>query len=138
MVKGRAPLFLTVVVTGLLGAALLLVQPYSANWPGTAYTQAVQRYIQAALQEDSTGLARLSVSSPPVVWALSAARADRGHLALWQHGVQAWTGERRGDTAEVFVYPPGDECAQAPIVFRMVGAGARIKVLEASSTCVGR
>jgi len=137
MVNGKIPVYLTVLVMASLAAALLTFQPYSADWPGTGYTKPAQRYIRAAIRQDSAGLVALSVSLSPVAWALDAARAHPDTLALWGRRVQAWTGERRGDTAEVFVYPPGDVCGEAPIVLRFVGSGTNARVLRASSACLG-
>jgi hypothetical protein len=136
MVNGKIPLYLTVLVMALLAAALLTFQPYSADWPGTGYTKPARRYIRAAIRQDSVSLVRLSVSVSPVAWALDAARAHPDTLALWGRRVQAWTGERRGDTAEVFVYPMGEACGEAPIVFRFVGSGGNARVLRASSACL--
>jgi hypothetical protein len=137
MVNGKKPLYLTMLALGILGAALILFQPYSADWPGTAYAEPARRYIRAALHQDSTELMRLSVSRAPVAWALNAGRAHRDSLELWARRIQAWTGEVRGDTAEVFVYPPGDACGEDPIAFRFVGAGSNARVLAANSTCWG-
>jgi hypothetical protein len=136
MVNGKIPLYLTVLVMALFAGVLLTFQPYSADWPGTAYTKPAQRYIRAAIRQDSVGLLRLSVSLSPVAWALDAARAHPDTLALWDRRVRAFTGERRGDTAEVFVYPLGDACGEAPIVLRFVGTGSSAKVLGASSACL--
>lgn len=138
MVNGRAPLYLTLLLLALLSATVLLIQPYSADWPGTAYAKPARQYIQAALRQDSTGLVRLSASPAPVTWALNAARTHRDSLALWGRRIQAWTGELRGDTAEVFVYPSGRHCEKAPIVFRFVGQGPSTRVLHASSACLER
>jgi hypothetical protein len=138
MVNGRTPLYLTLAALGLLGAAMLAFQPHSADWPGTAYTKPAQRFIRAAIRRDSAGLVRLSASSAPVTWALHAARARPGALALWQRRVRAWTGELRGDTVEVFVYPPGEVCEDAPIVLRFVGTGRDLRVVEAGSSCLDR
>jgi hypothetical protein len=138
MVNGRIPLYLTALVLCLLGATLLLLQPYSADWPGTDYAKPAREYIRAALRQDSVRLARLSASMRPVTWALNAARAHGDSLALWNRRIQAFTGELRGDTAEVFVYPVGDGCGEAPIVFRFVGTGKDARVLQASSSCWGR
>jgi hypothetical protein len=88
MVNGKTPLYLTLASLALFGAAMLLRQPYSADWPGTAYAEPA--------------------------------------------------GERRGDTTEVFVYPPGPRCDESPIVFRFVGGGPRARVLHASSDCLDR
>jgi hypothetical protein len=137
MVNGKIPLYLTLLVMASLAAALLTFQPYSADWPGTGYTKPAQRYIRAAIRQDSVGLVGLSASLSPVAWALNAARAHPDTLALWGRRVQAWTGDRRGDTAEVFVYPPGDACGEAPIVLRFVGSGSDARVLRASSACLG-
>jgi hypothetical protein len=136
MANGKIPMYLTLVVMGVLAAALLTFQPYSADWPGTDYTKPAQRYIRAAIRQDSVGLVGLSVSRSPVAWALDAARAHPETLALWGRRVQAFRGERRGDTAEVFVYPPGDACGEAPIVLRFLGSGSSARVLGASSTCL--
>jgi hypothetical protein len=135
MVNGRMPLYLTALALGLLGAALIVFQPYSADWPGTAYAGPARRYIRAALRRDSAELTRLSVPGTAVTWALNASRAHRGSLELWAGRIQAYTGELRGDTAEVFVYPPADACGEDPIVFRFVGVGSSARVLTASSTC---
>jgi hypothetical protein len=136
MLNGKAPLYLTLLVMAVLAAALLTFQPYSADWPGTGYTKPAQRYIRAAIRQDSAGLVALSVSLSPVAWALDAARAHPDTLALWGRRVRAWTGERRGDTAEVFVYPPSDVCGEAPIVLQFVGSGSNARVLRASSACL--
>jgi hypothetical protein len=137
MVNGKMPLYLTVLALGLLGAALMVFQPYSADFPGTGYAEPARQYIRAAMHQDSTKLTRLSVSSGPVAWALDAGRAHGDSLALWERHIQAWIGERHGDTAEVFVYPPGKSCGEDPIVFRFVGTGRSARVLAASSTCWG-
>jgi hypothetical protein len=135
MVNGKVPLYLTLLALGLFGTALMLFQPYSADWPGTGYTEPARQYIRAALHQDSTRLVRLSASAGPVGWALDAGRAHRDSLALWGRRIQAFTGERHGDTAVVYVYPPEDACHEAPIVFRFVGTGRSARVLAASSTC---
>jgi hypothetical protein len=136
MVNGKKPLLLTLLAAGLFLAVLLIVQPYSANWPGRAYAKPAQRYIQAALRQDSVRLARLSATNTPVVWALLAARTHRESLALWAGRTQAWTGVRSGDTTEVFLYPPGEACSEAPILFRFVGSGSDARVVSASSSCL--
>jgi hypothetical protein len=135
-VNGKTPLLLTVLAAGLFVATLLIVQPYSADWPGRAYAKPAQRYIQAALRQDSLRLAQLSASDIPVVWALHAARMHRESLALWTGRTQAWTGARSGDTTQVFLYPAGEACSEAPILFRFVGSGSKARVLSASSPCL--
>lgn len=136
MVNGKMPLYLTLLFAALSVAALLTFQPYSADFPGRAYAKPAQRYIRAALRQDSVGLVRLSASFSPVAWALDAARKHPDSLASWASHPQAWTGERRGDTAEVFLYPDRDPCSQLPIILRFVGAGKNARVLRASSTCL--
>jgi hypothetical protein len=137
MMNGNKPLLLTILGAGLSVAALLIVQPYSADWPGTAYGKPIQRYIRAALRQDSVRLARLSVSDSPVVWALDAARMHRESLELWTGRTEARTGVRSGDTTQVFLYPSGDACSEAPILFRFVGTGSNARVLSVSSPCLG-
>jgi hypothetical protein len=136
MVDGKQPLFLTIIAAALFAAALFTLQPYSADWPGTAYIRPAQRYIRAALQQDSVRLARLSASETPVVWALVAARTHPDSLALWAGYTRALTGARWADTTEVFLYPTGEVCSEAPIVFRFVGSGSNAKVASASSSCL--
>jgi len=136
MVNGKMPLYLTLLFAALSVAALLTFQPYSADFPGTAYAKPAQRYIQAALRQDSVGLVRLSASFSPVAWALDAARKHPDSLASWASRPQAWTGERRGDTAEVFLYPDREPCSEVPIVLRFVGSGKHVRVLQASSACL--
>lgn len=135
MVNGKAPLYLTVVAAVLLGGVILLIQPYSVDFPGTAYAKPARRYLQAAISQDSVRLSRLSASAAPVAWALAAARIHPEPLAAWAGLTQAWTGVRRGDTTDVLVFPAGEPCSQAPIVLRFVGAGADARVVKASSAC---
>ena len=134
--NGRTPLLLTVAAAALLTLALLWWQPYSADWPGTAYAKSARQYVAAALRRDSVDLRRRSTSVAPVAWALRAARAAPESLAAWGQGGQAWMGKHRGDTTEVFFYPQGDACGESPIVFRFVGAGTRARVVTASSRCL--
>jgi hypothetical protein len=136
MVNGKAPLYLTVLAAALLITVVLYFQPYSADFPGTAYAKPARRYIRAALQQDSLALTRLSTSTSPVVWALHAARTRPDSLAAWAGHVQAWTGERRGDTTQVLVYGAGDRCNLVPMVLRFVGSGDHAKVAQAGSACL--
>jgi hypothetical protein len=137
MVDGKQPLFLTIIAAALFATALITLQPYSADWPGTAYVKPARHYIRAALRQDSVRLARLSASETPVLWALDAARRDPVSLALWAGHTRAWTGARSGDTTEVFLYPRGEMCSEAPIVFRFVGSGSNARVVSANSSCFG-
>jgi hypothetical protein len=135
MVNGKAPLYLTVLGALLLGAAIFLIQPYSADFPGTAYAKPARRYLQAAIRQDSVGLSRLSASGAPVAWALEVARVHPDSLAAWSGRTQAWTGVRRGDTTDVLVFPAGDLCSEMPIVLGFVGAGKDARVAKVSSAC---
>jgi hypothetical protein len=138
MANDRQPIYGTLVFLGILLTALVVFQPYSADWPGTVYTEPARRYIRAAMRQDSATLTRLSTSESPVRWALAAARRHPDLLTIWKGRIEAWTGERRGDTTEVFVYPypAGWTCEEKPIVFRFVTSGTTPKVVEASSTCL--
>ena len=136
MVDGKMPSLLTILAAGVFVAALHIFQPYSADWPGTAYTKPAKQYIQAAMQQDSVRLARLSASTSPVIWALNAARTHSGSLTNWAGGTHARTGRRSGDTTEVFLYPSGEGCSEAPIQFQFVGSGRSARVLSASSSCL--
>jgi hypothetical protein len=136
MENGKIPLLLTLLAAGLFVATLLIVQPYSADWPGGAYAKPAKRYVQAALRQDSVRLARLSTTDSPVVWALDAARMHRETLALWKGRTEARAGARWGDTTEVFLFPSGEGCGDAPILFRFVGSGTNARVLSASSSCI--
>ena len=136
MVDSKPPLILTILAAVLFVVALLPLQPYSSDWPGREYIKPAQQYVQAALRQDSVRLARLSVSSAPVIWALDAARMHRDSLLSWAHGTHARTGVRSGDTTAVFLYPQGEVCSEAPIVFRFVGSGSEARVLSASSPCL--
>lgn len=137
MATDRQPLYASLIFLGILLTALFVLQPYSADWP-SAYSEPARRYIRAAIRQDSATLTRLSTSESPVRWALAAARRHPERLTIWKGRIEAWTGERRGDTTEVFVYPSGWVCDQEPIVLRFVSSGAAPKVVEASSECLDR
>ena len=137
MATDRRPLYATLIFLGILLTALFVLQPYSADWP-SAYSEPARRYIRAAIRQDSAALTRLSTSNSPVRWALAAARRHPERLTIWKGRIEAWTGEGRGDTTEVFVYPSGWACDQEPIVLRFVSSGAAPKVVEASSKCLDR
>jgi hypothetical protein len=134
MANGRTPLFLTLLALVLLGAVVLLVQPYSAD--STPYARPARKFIQAALREDSLDLARMATSPSPVTWALAAGRNHPDKLAQWTPRTEAFVGERRGDTVQVFVYPTGKVCDDAPIAFRFVGAEKDAKIADANSACL--
>jgi hypothetical protein len=137
MATDRRPLYGTLIFLGILLTALFVLQPYSADWP-SAYSEPARRYIRAAIRQDSVTLTRLSTSESPVRWALAAARRHPDILTIWKGRIEAWTGERRGDTTEVFVYPSGWACQEEPIVLRFVSYGTAPKVVNASSKCLDR
>jgi hypothetical protein len=136
MVNGKTPLYLTILAAVVLVGAVIILQPYSADFPGTAYAKPARGYIRAAIHQDSLDLSRWSASVEPVVWGLKAARLHPDSLAAWAGHTQAWTGERRGDTTEVLVYAGSERCADKPIVLRFVGSGGKARVWEASSVCL--
>lgn len=138
MSNGKIPLLLTFLAAGVFLAVLLLAQPYTADWPGRAFAKPAKHYVQAALRQDSLELAHLSANDSPVRWALAAARTQRRSLAQWTGRTQALTGARWGDTTEVFLYPSGDTCSDAPIHFRFLGEGSNARVVSASSSCLAR
>ena len=45
MVNGKTPLYLTVVAALFFGAAVFFLQPYTADFPGTAYAEAARNYL---------------------------------------------------------------------------------------------
>jgi hypothetical protein len=136
MTDDKAPLYLSLVAAALLGTAVLTLQPYSAEPWGRGFGKPAERYVRAALAQDSVALVRLSVSDSPVIWALAAARRSPRSLAAWAHHTEAWTGERRGDTTQVFLFSAGALCSDAPIQFRFVDARSGAKVVGASSDCL--
>jgi hypothetical protein len=143
MVKDARPIYGTLVFLGALCAALLAFQPYSADWPGTRYTEPARRYLRAAMRQDSAALTRLSASEAPVHWALATARRRPEILTLWNGRIEAFAGEHRGDTTEVFVYPyypypSRHPCEAEPIMLRFVSSPAAVKVVAAGSECLDR
>jgi hypothetical protein len=136
MSDDKAPLYLWLVAAALLATAVMTLQPYSAESVGKGFGKPAERYVRAALAQDSVALARLSATDRPVIWALAAARRSPASLAAWAHHTQAWTGERRGDTTQVFLYSAADVCGDAPIQFRFVHARSGAKVVGASSACL--
>ena len=134
--NGKTPVVLTLVTIAVLVAAVLILQPYSADFPGTAYAKPARRYVRAALDQDSLALRRVSSSASPVVWALLAAGRRPDSPAVWAGHVQAWTGKRTGDTTEVLVFTESGRCSAVPIVLQFVGVGDAARVTSASSACM--
>ena len=133
MVNGKVPLYLTFLAGVLCAAALWFLQPYTVRSPWDAYTRPAQLFLQTALRRDSVALMRQSGSVAPVVWALAAARARPESLTAIARAAEAWTGQRRGDTADVLL--SAETCSRHPIWLRFVGSGDQMKVLRASSAC---
>ena len=138
MVNGKTPLYLTVAAAILFGAAVLLLQPYSADFPGTAYAKPARAFLRAAIRQDSLGLDRMSASAAAVDWALHAARTHPDSLAAWAGGTYTYVTRRQADTAEILVFPAHDPCSEVPIVLRFVGTERSAKVAQASSACLNR
>ena len=136
MTDDKAPLYLWLIAAALMGTAVLTLQPYSAEPWGGGFGKPAERYVRAALAQDSVALVRLSATDSPVTWALAAARRSPAALAAWAHHTEAWTGERRGDTTQVFLYSRAALCGDAPIQFRFVHARSGAKVVGASSDCL--
>ena len=137
MANGKMPAILTVVAFAVFAGAVFWLQPYSADFPGQKFTQPAQRFLTAALREDSITLVQLSGATEPVAWALTVARRQPGRLSAWAHGAQAWVGARSADTTEVFVLNSSAKiCPTTPIRVRFVGAGRQARVVEASSPCL--
>lgn len=134
--NGKAPVVLTLLAAALLVAAVFLVQPYSADFPGTAFAKPARRYIRAALERDSLALLRASTSASPVRWALRAARSRPDSLAAWAGHVDAWSAARSGDTTDVLVFAESERCHLVPLVLRFVGVGDAARVSHASSACL--
>jgi hypothetical protein len=136
MLNGKTPFYLTFVAAILVGAAVLLVQPYSADFPGTAYAKPARAFLRAAIRQDSLGLNRMSASGAAVAWALHAARTHPDSLAAWAGRTYTYISGHRADTAEVLVFPARDPCSEVPIVLRFIGSGRKAKVVHASSACL--
>ena len=138
MINGNMPVYLTAAGLAALGFGALVWQPYSADFPGTEYSKPIRGYIHAAAHQDSAALVRLSASPAAVTWGLTTGRAHRGSLAHWERSMQAWAGQQRGDTAQVFVFSGGTVCQNAPIELRLVGSDGAARVVKATSSCWSR
>ncbi len=136
MVNGKTPLYLTIVALILIGGAVLLVQPYSADFPGTDYAPAVRRYVRAALRQDSAALQAVSASPTAVEWGLEVGRTHPDSLAAWAGPTNTYVTARHADTAEVLVYPVADPCSNVPIALTLVGSRSHARVVGASSACL--
>jgi hypothetical protein len=136
MTDDNAPVYLSLAAAALLATAVLTLQPYSAEFPRTGFAKPAERFVRAALAQDSLALAQLSAADSPVVWALAMARHHPGSLAAWARHSQAFRGERRGDTTQVFVFSAVHMvCGNEPIEFRFVTGRDGARVLGASLDC---
>jgi hypothetical protein len=139
--NGRMPLYLTMLLAAVFGAAMLLAQPYSwrgadtSSTPWDAYTEPAQRFLEAAVKKDSLALLRQSTNIAPVAWALAAARNEPDFLRVWAHEAWVWAGSRHGDTTEVLYATYSDICADQPVWLRFVGARDEARVVAAGSAC---
>jgi hypothetical protein len=133
--NGKIPLYLTLLGLLLTVGVLLAVQPYSVPSRWNRYAAPSQRYLHAALQQDSVALARQSLSTAPVTWALHAARAHPTALAVWSRYARPWWAVEHGDTATVYLDTSTEVCSDQPIVLRFVGRGSQARVLRATSAC---
>jgi hypothetical protein len=135
MINANMPVCLTAMGLAALGFGALVWQPYSADFPGTQYSKPIRGYIHAAAHQDSAALVRLSASPAAVTWGLTAGRTHRGSLAHWERWMQAWAGQQRGDTAQVFVFSDEITCQNAPIELQLVGRDGAARVVQAASSC---
>jgi hypothetical protein len=134
MINGKTPYLMSLFAGAILLGVLLLFQPYSvshSSWH--VYTRPARAYLDAASHHDSARLRRQSLGASAVQWALAAARLQPDSLALWARQAEAWTGNRRGDTAEVFLTVPKSDCN---MVLEFVGPAERAKIDAASAICL--
>ena len=136
------PLYLTMLLAAVLGAAMLLVQPYSSPGDGTSsshpwdeYTEPAQLFLDAAVRKDSLALVRQSTNIAPVAWALAAARSKPDFLSVWAREAWVWAGSLHGDTTEVLYATYSDICADQPVWLRFVGSRGEARVVAAGSAC---
>jgi hypothetical protein len=129
------PLYLTLLAAAVFGATLLAVQPYSVTSPWHRYDQPARRYLRAAARHDSLALTRHTSTEEAARWAMEAGRMQPDSVALWARDAEAWTGNRRGETTEVFLTTRTSTACN--LVLRFVGSGTAAKVSRASSSCLG-
>jgi hypothetical protein len=132
MVNGRMPCVLALTGAVLLLGLLLTLQPYSVTSPWRAYTRPVRQYLGAAARHDTAGLYQQSLGVTAVQWALAAAQHQPESLAYWARHAEAWAGNNRGDTAEVFV---GARHSRCDLVLQFVGPAESARIERASSAC---
>jgi len=108
------------------------LQPYSVRSPWSVYDAPGQRFLSAALRQDSAQIERLSASSRPVEWAIHTAREHPNDLTTWAHYGHAGSGVIRADTAMVLFETSTRVC---PLLITFVGHEPDSRVLEAESRC---
>jgi hypothetical protein len=134
MTNGTIPLYLTLLAAIVFGATLLTVQPYSVTSRWHSYDQPARLYLQAAVRHDSLALTRHTSTEEAARWAMEAARTQPDSVALWAQEAEAWAGNRRGETTEVFLSTRASTACN--LVLRFVGSGTDVKVSRASSSCL--
>ncbi len=78
MVNGKMPVIVSVAALAIFAGAMLWLQPYSADFPGQNFTRPAQRFLAAAIRQDSTAFVRLARATEPVSWTPTAARRQPG------------------------------------------------------------
>ena len=120
--------------------AVAVSERYAVSDPWKPYAQAVREYMAAAVQGDSTALARRSAGTQPVAWVLDAAQRRRAMLTGWSQELQTGTGQRRGDTVVVLLWADNIAgCSHlSSISASLLNHTASPRVLALSSPCLGR
>ena len=122
-------------IVGMLAVGfgfVFALQPYSVRSPWSAYDAPGQRFLSAALRQDSAQIERLSGSSRPVEWAIRTAREHPSDLTTWARYGHAGSGVIRADTAMVLFETGTRVC---PLLLTFVGREASSRVLEAETRC---
>jgi hypothetical protein len=132
MTDTRIAISLTIGILALAIGAVLAIQPYSVRSPWSIYDTPGQRFLSAALRQDSAELQRLSISSGPLDWAVRTAREHPSDLSAWARYGRAGVGVGRGDTTKVLFETATKVC---PLLITFVGQQARVRVLEAKPRC---
>ena len=120
--------------------AVAVSERYAVSDPWKPYAQAVREYMAAAVQGDSTALARRSAGTQPVAWVLDAAQRRRAMLTGWSQELQTGTGQRRGDTVVVLLWADNIAgCSHlSSISASLLNHTASPRVLALSSPCLDR
>src|SRR5215207_2031690 len=131
--NGKTPVYLILIAGAVLVAAVLWLQPYTSDFPGTDYAAPARQYLRAAIRRDSGGLEGMAATPAAVDWALQVGRTHPDSLAGWSGQTETFVTARRADTAEVLVFPVAGPCSEVPVVLRFTGSGSRARVVEAHS-----